>query len=480
MIAFGTGGWRGLIGRDFIFDNICRVAQGLADMILEDHQQDRPVMIGFDRRFLSFDAACWIAETLCANGITVWFMNRTAPTPLVMHTVKADKLFYGIQVTASHNPATYNGIKLIVAGGRDAPVEVTDRLEALINKAARQGRQPQNLPFSQAEEKGLVVYLKNPFNAFIDSIQSQIRMDLIRKRGPRILFDPMHGSGAYPLMVLLYTARCTVDHINFDRDAYFGGYTPAPSEGSLSELRQKVPARGYDLGIAFDGDGDRLGVIDRSGRYISANEILVLLYYYLHEHRGWRGPVVRNLTTTHMLDRLAESFGEECHEVPVGFKHISRKIEETNAVLGGESSGGLTVRGHIHGKDSVYAAALLVEALCALRKSPSEMMDELYAKLGPHHTAEESLALSPKERELVETDLMEKRNLPAFPRQIQQISYLDGCKVYFSDGSFVACRFSGTEPLLRLYAEASTMPKAQADVTQFEMYIDTLIRQSRD
>ncbi|NLG57884.1 MAG: phosphoglucomutase/phosphomannomutase family protein, partial [Clostridiales bacterium] len=204
------------------------------------------------------------------------------------------------------------------------------------------------------------------------------------------------------------------------------------------------------------------------------------LYYYLHEHRGWRGPVVRNLTTTHMLDRLAESFGEECHEVPVGFKHISRKIEETNAVLGGESSGGLTVRGHIHGKDSVYAAALLVEALCALRKSPSEMMDELYAKLGPHHTAEESLALSPKERELVETDLMEKRNLPAFPRQIQQISYLDGCKVYFSDGSFVACRFSGTEPLLRLYAEASTMPKAQADVTQFEMYIDTLIRQSRD
>jgi len=402
-------------------------------------------------------------------------MKRTAPTPLVMHMVMAKGLFYGVQVTASHNPSMYNGIKLIVQGGRDASENVTKRLESLIGKAEDENKQPGFMPYSLAEEKGLIVYLKNPFNAFIDDIQSKIRMDLIRERGLRILFDPMHGSGTYPLMVLLYTARCTVDHINFERDAYFGGHLPAPSELSLHELRQKVTAQGYDLGIAFDGDGDRLGIIDSNGRYITANEILVLLYYYLHEHKGWAGPVVRNMSTTHMLDKLARSFGEECYEVPVGFKHISSKIEATDAVLGGESSGGLTVRGHIPGKDSVYAAALFVEAVCALNKSPSQIMDDLYAKLGRHVMLEESLTFSPEEKAMIHHDLMTLHNLPAFDTPVDRVSYEDGCKVYFTDGSFAVCRFSGTEPLVRLCAEASEEQQAQTYMTQFKQYIDTLI-----
>ena len=476
MIRFGTGGWRGIIGKDFIYDNIRKAAQGLAEMIIEDDQKSKPVMIGFDRRFLSYDAARWIAETLCANGITVWFMKRTAPTPLVMHMVMAKGLFYVVQVTASHNPSMYNGIKLIVQGGRDASENVTKRLEGLIGKAEDENRQPGFMPYSLAEEKGLIVYLKNPFNAFIDDIQSKIRMDLIRERGLRILFDPMHGSGAYPLMVLLYTARCTVDHINFERDAYFGGQLPAPNELSLLELRRKVTAQGYDLGIAFDGDGDRLGIIDSNGRYITANEILVLLYYYLHEHKNWHGPVVRNMSTTHMLDKLARSFGEECHEVPVGFKHISSKIDQTDAVLGGESSGGLTVRGHIPGKDSVYAAALFVEAICALNKSPSQIMDELYAKLGSHVMLEESLSFTPEEKVTVRRDLLEQRNLPGFSQAIARVSYEDGCKVYFTDDSFVVCRFSGTEPLVRLCAEASQEQQAQEYMSRFKGHIDTLLQ----
>jgi phosphomannomutase len=475
MIRFGTGGWRGIIGKDFIYENICKAAQGLADMILQDSQQQKPVMIGFDRRFLSYDAARWAAETLCANGIKVWFMKRTAPTPLVMHTVKSNDLYYGLQVTASHNPSVYNGIKLIIRGGRDAPEEVTKRLEDLIDKREGENREPAAMPFSLAVENGMIDYPKNPFNSFIDDIQSNIRMDVIRERGLRILFDPMHGSGAYPLMVLLYTARCTVDQIHFERDAFFGGYLPAPSELSLYELRQKVTAQGYDLGIAFDGDGDRLGIVDQNGRYVTANEILVLLYYYLHEYRGWKGPVVRNMSTTHMLDKLAGSFGEECYEVPVGFKHISRKIEETDAVLGGESSGGLTVRGHIPGKDSVYAAALFVEAVCTLNKSPSQIMDGLYNKLGRYVMVEESLRLAPEEEAVIRRELMEQRKLPDFSQTVGHISYEDGCKVYFGDGSFVVCRFSGTEPLIRLCAEASEEHQAKRYITQFSNYMDTLI-----
>ncbi len=466
-IQFGTGGWRAIIGMDFICANVCRVAQGVCDMMAQDGQLDRPVMVGFDRRFLSYEAARWIAEVLCAGGVRVLFMKRTAPTPLVMHTVKTMDLHYGMQVTASHNPSNYNGIKLIVREGRDAPLETTRRLESVIAKAVEEGREPVFTPFEEAVEKGLVLYMKNPFNRFIDDIQERTDMVVIRDRGLRILFDPMYGSGAYPLMTLLYTARCTIDQIHFDRDAYFGGFMPAPSELSLHELRQKVVDRSYDLGIALDGDGDRLGIIDSNGRYITANEILVLLYYYLHEHKGWKGPVVRNMSTTHMLDRLAASFGEACYEVPVGFKHVSEKIDEVDAVLGGESSGGLTVRGHIHGKDSIYAAALFVEAVSALGKSPSEIMDGLRERYGAFEMAEESIALEPDAKARAQHILTTERALPAFDGDIERVSYLDGCKVYFRDGGFVVCRFSGTEPLMRVCAEAKTRTLAQKHVAAF-------------
>lgn len=467
-LRFGTGGWRAVIGQDFICDNIRRVTQAVCDMLAEDGQTDRPVMVGYDRRFLSYDAARWISEVLCANGLRALFMNRTAPTPLVMHTVKTRGLHCGLQVTASHNPSNYNGIKLIVGEGRDAPLETTARIELLVRKAALEGCAPKAMSFDVAVKEGLVECLKNPFNRFIDDIEAKMDMQIIRNRGLRILFDPMHGSGTYPLMVLLYTARCTIDLIHVDRDAYFGGYTPAPSELSLHELRQKVSTRGYDLGIAFDGDGDRLGIIDSNGRYITANEILVLLYYYLHEYKGWKGPVVRNMSTTHMLDALATSFGETCYEVPVGFKHISEKMDEVDAVLGGESSGGLTVRGHIHGKDSIYAAVLFVEAVSALMKSPTDILDELYARYGRFEMVEESLPLTPDEMSRARKLVMEDRALPDFDAEIERVSYLDGCKVYFANGAFAVCRFSGTEPLLRLCAEAPLRVQAERSVEAFK------------
>ncbi len=457
-IRFGTGGWRAVIGDDFTKENIVRLAQGICDLMREEKKTTRPVMIGYDRRFLSREAAVWIAEVLCANGITVWFMNRSAPTPLVMFTVKHEQLFYGIEITASHNPSEYNGVKLIVEEGRDASVACTARLEELTAKAT-----PRSMPFAEAEKNGLVVTLKTPFNDFLDSILSRLDLDVIRRAGMRILFDPMHGSGTYPLMTVLYTARCTVDLMHSNKDAYFGGGMPAPGYRQLGPLVQRVAQEGYDLGIAVDGDGDRLGIIDSNGAYVSANQILVMLYYYLHEYRGWKGPVVRNLATTHMLDRVAESFGETCYEVPVGFKYISSKLDEVDAVLGGESSGGLTVRGHIYGKDSIYAASLFVEMVCAIGKPPHVIWEELEARYGRFVMAEDNFRFDPAYRELVDRKLMTERRLPSFGgKSIARVSYEDGCKVTFADDSFVICRFSGTEPLLRIFAEASTRADAEA------------------
>ena len=469
-IRFGTGGWRGIIGDDFIKENIRRVTYGICLLAKEKNKADKPIVVGYDRRFLSETSMHWIAEVLTGMGMQVILMERSTPTPLIMFLVQHMGLHYGIEVTASHNPSDYNGMKLIVDEGRDAPLETTACLEELI----AQGMNDEIPTLSEADAKarGLITYMHSPFNDFVDHILSKLNQEAIKKRGLRILFDPMHGSGIYPLMVIMHSMRCTVDLINENKDAYFGGGTPAPTASRLMDLRNRVVDGGYDLGIAFDGDGDRLGVVDRDGRYIDANQILCLLYNYLRGFKGWTGPVVRNLATTHMLDRIAESYGEKCHEVPIGFKYISSGIDQHDAILGGESSGGLTVRGHIHGKDSIYAASLFIEMVCATGLSPSEMMKQLEEQFGHFELIEANLSFAKERKPEIERILMVEKRLPRFDREVVRVSYEDGCKVYFSNGSFVICRFSGTEPLLRIFAEASNAEIANAYIQAFRMLLD--------
>ena len=468
MIQFGTGGWRAVIGEDFICENIRKVAYGILKLAQEENKADMPVIIGYDRRFLSESAAKWVAETLAAGGIEVWILHRSAPTPLIMHTVKDKNLHFGIEITASHNPSNYNGIKLIVDEGRDAPLETTQRLEQIIAEVEI----PEYCNFSEAVEEGKIIYLHSPFNKFIDDIIGLLDMNALRERGLRVLFDTMHGSGTYPLQVIFFTARCTLDTLNLNKDAYFGGMMPAPTEQTLASLKDAVTKGDYDLGIAMDGDGDRLGIIDSNGRYINANEILCMLYYYLVSYKGWKGPVVRNLATTHMLDRIAESFGEKCYEVPVGFKYISSKIDEVDAVLGGESSGGLTVRGHIHGKDSVYAASLFAEMISVTEKSASEIMDSLEAQFGKFVMVEDNLRFTPEYKDVVNDIIFNQKKLPGFSKEVVKVSYEDGCKVYFEDESFVICRFSGTEPLLRIFAESDNKETATSYITAFRTFLN--------
>ena len=465
-ISFGTGGWRAIIGEDFICENVRRVAKGISMLMHEEGKIEKPVIVGYDRRFLSENAAKWVAEVLTSDGINVLFMERSVPTPLVMHTVKDQCLDFGVEITASHNPSSYNGIKLIIEEGRDAPLEITNHLEELIAQAD----EISYMDFDIAVESGKITYIKNPFNKFLDDIIGLLDMNAMRERGLRVLFDSMHGSGTYPLLVIFHTARCTIDTININRDAYFGGVMPAPSEKSLFTLRNQVVNGGYDFGIAMDGDGDRLGIIDANGNYINANEILCLLYYYLVKYKGWRGPVVRNLATTHMLDKIAESFGEKCYEVPVGFKYISSKIDEVDAVLGGESSGGLTVRGHIHGKDSVYAASLFAEMVSVTGKLPSELLNQLKEEYGTFILVEDDMRFDPAVKPVVQKTLMVDKLLPTFKDEIRRVNYEDGCKVYFDDG-FVICRFSGTEPLLRIFAESTNPVRAREYIDTFKEFL---------
>ena len=469
MIRFGTGGWRAVIGDDFTAENIRLVAKGVATFIHESGKADLPVIIGHDRRFLSDTALKWITEVLVHEGIHVLYILRSVPTPLIMHTVKKKGYAFGLEITASHNPASYNGIKLIVEEGRDASVEVTKRLEEII--ASIENEPVAYTGFEECVASGMAVHVDDPFNEYIDDILGLVDGNLIRSKNMRILFDPMHGSGVYPMLAIMYTNRVTLDMINGNRDTLFGGTMPAPSEDRLSELRRRVVEEGYSLGIALDGDGDRLGIIDRNGRYIDANETLCMLYYYLHEYKGYKGPVVRNIASTHMLDKIAESFGEKCIEVPVGFKYVSAALDENDAVLGGESSGGLTVRGHIFGKDSIYAASLFVEMICAIGMSATDFMAKLEERYGRFRMAESNLEYDPKDKGEIDDLIMVQRKLPNFGVSIARVSYEDGCKVYFENGDYIICRFSGTEPLLRIFAESSTIEKAKEYISIFSDFV---------
>ena len=466
MIQFGTGGWRAIIGDGFTRANIQRVAAALGRRMAREGAR-MEICIGYDRRFLSREAAIWFSEAIAGEGVKVDFINISPPTPQIMFTVKSMELPYGAAITASHNPALYNGVKLFTFGGRDAPQEVTDEIQDEANALTDDQIHP--IDFEEGKQKGIIV-LVDTRDAYLDSILERIDTKAIRRRRPRIVLDPMYGVSRTGLMTILYSCRCDVTVIHDTHDAFFGRRLPAPNVDTLADLERQVLDQEADLGIATDGDADRLGVIDEKGRYVGANEVLVLLYHYLLKYKGWKGAAVRNVATTHLLDRVAAKFGEKCVEVPVGFKHISRAMWEHDALIGGESSGGLTVRGHIHGKDGLYAAALLVEMLSVTGKSISQLVRELYDEFGELHTAEYDWALTPAREAEIRERVFEKKELPEFDGKPVRVSYVDGCKVYFDDG-WIIVRFSGTEPRVRIFAERDTMEHASALVGRMAAFL---------
>lgn len=470
MIQFGTGGWRAIIGDEFTRKNVELLVTALARKIKDEGVQEKAVVVGYDRRFLSEEAAKWSCQALAAEGVPSYLVRREAPTPLVMYTAKAKELPYGLCITASHNPALYNGIKVFMSGGRDADETVTNDIERHMEAIEASGERFQAMDFDRGVEAGLIQII-NPFNDYIDSIMAQIDMDAIRKSGLHIVLDPMFGVSKTSLQTLLMTARCEVDVIHERRDTLFGGRLPAPNAKTMVPLQSFVLENGCDIGIATDGDADRLGIIDDRGQFLHPNQILVLLYYYLVKYKGWQGPVVRNIATTHLLDRLAEYLGETCYEVPVGFKHISSKMLETDAVIGGESSGGMTVRGHIAGKDGIYAASLLVEMIAVVGKKLSQIYDEVTALFEPHFMAETDFHFPAERKEEIHHTLMVEQKIPLFEHEVDHVSYLDGCKVYFKNGGWIIARFSGTEPLLRIFCEMRNSADAEETCRIFREFL---------
>ena len=443
------------------------ILSGLEKMKAEG-KADKGIVIGYDRRFLAKEAMQWAGEVFAAEGVKAYLINKSSPTPLIMFYVMKHEFPYGMMVTASHNPAVYNGIKVFTAGGRDADEVQTKDIEEYIRKA--DGEPIGEMEYEKALSLGLIQEIY-PLNEYLDNIISAVNMDAIRTKGLRVVLDPLYGVSETSLATILHTARCELTVIHDRHDTLFGGKLPAPNAVTLRPLQNAVIDYRADIGIATDGDADRIGVIDDTGRFLHPNDILVLLYYYLVKYKGWEGPVVRNIATTHMLDKVAERFGQKCYEVPVGFKHISAKMNEVDATIGGESSGGLTVRGHINGKDGIYAAALLVEMIAVTGKKLSEIYKEIEEECGSIFMEERDYKFNQEKKDAMHKLLMVEKKIPELPFEIDRVSYLDGSKVYFKNGGWVIGRFSGTEPLIRVFCE---MPEPEMAKQVFGIYEEFL------
>ncbi|NLC64592.1 MAG: phosphoglucomutase/phosphomannomutase family protein [Erysipelothrix sp.] len=457
MIKFGTGGWRAVIGDAFTKENIQKVATAIA---LEC--EDKRIVIGYDRRFLSDVAAQWVSEVMIAHDIQVYFINKAVPTPMIMYSVKQLKTAYGIAITASHNPAIYNGMKIFTLGGKDATEDYTEKFEQTLEK----GVEVKTLSFDEGLNQQTITYF-DPSNDYIDSILSMVDISAIRKAKLRALLDPMFGVSKTSLSIILSTARVDLDIINSRHDTLFGGKLPSPASSTLLHLSEKVAKEHYDIGIATDGDADRIGIVDEKGVFIHPNVLLCLIYDYLLRFKNEKGPVVRNLSTTHCLDAIAKAHNEACYETAVGFKFITMNMEQHNALIGGESSGGLTIRGHINGKDGIFAAALLVEMLGITQKPLSALVKDLEDRYGKFYFIEKNFAFSQDKKLEVQKKLSENLNLH-FEKPIKEIKDFDGIKFYFEEGGWISCRFSGTEPLLRIFAESQ-------DESFIENSVNTLV-----
>jgi phosphomannomutase len=468
-IAFGTGGWRALIGEGFTIHNVRRLCQAIANEVTRTGRERMGVVIGGDRRFLSRESVVAAAEVFAGNGIGVRLLVEDVPTPLVTFAAPYLGTAYSLIFTASHNPPQWNGLKVFRADGSLPLEDETDALTAEANSFSQ--ADVVSIGLDLASSVGLVteVDLTIPY---IDAIERIVDVNVIREAGLRVVVDAMYGTSQLTLGTILSDARVRAEFIHERHNPLFGGRSPAPDPERLSTLIDIVrnSGRRVDLGMATDGDADRIAIIDEQGRYISTDDLLLLIYWYLHEVRGERGGVVRNLATTHLLDRLAEAFGEEHREVPVGFKHITAGMDAIDAVLGGESSGGLTVRGHIKGKDGVFACALVVEMLARTGKTLGELLDTVYAITGRLYQVEHGVPATPDMR--VE---LPRRMASAAPSEVAgyrvcRIDTYDGIKLHLEGGAWALLRFSGTEPVLRMFVEAETPEKADQLIAWLESF----------
>jgi phosphomannomutase len=471
-IHFGTDGWRAVISDSFTFANLRMVTQAIADAVASGHfdkqsesatpPDSKKFVVGFDTRFLSDRYAGEISRVLAANGYTVHLTQADAPTPAISYAVKNLNAIAGIVLTASHNAPRYNGIKLKASYGGSALPAQCRRVEVYINDNEEQARGPNLISFSKARELNLIKKF-NPMPAYYEHLRTLINSDLIADNPQNIVVDSMYGSGRGAIKGFLQGTGCEVAEIRHKLNPGFGGIHPEPIGANLDALASAVSTGMGDFGLATDGDADRIGAMDGRGKFVDPHKIMALALKHLVEKRGMSGAVVRTVSTTRMIDRLARNYGLKVYETPVGFNHIADYMMSENILIGGEESGGISFKGHIPEGDGVLMGLLLVEMVAAAKKPLHEMVDDLLAEVGPAHYQRTDIRLKRPVEKSEMTDFLTKHAPAEIAEQkVSEISASDGVKYILADDSWLLIRPSGTEPVLRVYAEGRSKETVRA------------------
>jgi alpha-D-glucose phosphate-specific phosphoglucomutase len=447
-IHFGTDGWRGIIGQDFTLGNARLVAQAIARYVVRAEDARRGVLIGYDHRQESDRTAAAIADVLGANCIPVWLANKPCPTPAISLLVRQRQAAGGIVVTASHNPHFWNGIKYKASYGSSALPSIVAQIEAELAIVMAKGIPP--LP-----PRPEMIHAIDPREPYLAAVEKLVDWDRLRSAKLRFVVDPMHGSAAGLLRELFIRNGVTCDEIRGTRDPHFGGVHPEPIEPHIAALREAVLASKYDAGFAADGDGDRIGAVDRDGTFVNPHQIFALLVWHLIGTRNLPGDIAKTFSVTKLIDALAKRFGRKLHEVPIGFKYICELMLEQNILIGGEESGGIGTSLYLPERDATVSALLLAELMAWHGKSLGELIAALHKEFGEHHYGRIDLDVKPgqKEKAIAHFSNEQLARLESWP--VQRRENLDGIKLYLADIGWVMVRASGTENLLRIYAETS-------------------------
>ena len=454
-IKFGTDGWRAVIGEGYTFENLRFCAQGTADYLKQSGFAKRGLTVGYDTRFASNDFAAAFAEVTAGNGIVTALTDRATPTPVVSYNLVASGAGGGAVITASHNPAVWNGFKYKPDYGGSASPDVVTELETKIAKTQLSG-DVRRMPIELAERKGMVNRF-DPRLPYAEHVGRLVDLDVIRRSGIRIIVDSMYGAGSGYIADLAKGTFCDVIEIRNEPNPSFPGMSqPEPLAHNLGGLQKEVTQTNADLGVATDGDADRLGIVDENGRYLSTLQTFALLCMHRLEVKGDRGPLVRSITMTSMIDKLGLIYGVPVFVTPVGFKHIGPVFMRENALAAGEESGGYAFRGSIPERDGILSGLMVVEMIAKSGKRISELLDSLITKVGPHHYNRWDIEFDESQRTSVTKRLNAALPSALAGMPVESIDKQDGFRFVLKGGFWVMVRFSGTEPVVRIYAEAES------------------------
>ncbi len=481
VIKFGTDGWRAIIDKDFNFDNVAKVAQAIASFVKSDERRElsvykelrieyqpaaRGLVVGYDTRRHSPQFGETVARVLSANNIPVYLVNQANPTPVVAHAVRNRKTAGAVMITASHNPAEYNGIKFKAEYAGSALPEYTNMIEARVNDVLTGKETVKDKPAAEIETF-------DPRISYLKDIMHFIDWELLKEAEYKVIADPLYGAGRVILSDLLKNKGIRIEEIHGELDPSFGGLHPEPIGKHIQPLIETVKRRSADAGLALDGDADRIGAVDEKGNFVNPHQIFALLLRYLHKQLGWDGVVVKTFSTTRMIDILASKYGLKLYETPIGFKHVVRHILSEDVLIGGEESGGIGIKNHLPERDGILCGLLLLQIMATKNKKLSEVVEELQEEVGPHYFERFDFHFDDLEKQKEALERFKKTSPSEVAGEaVVNFSTLDGWKFFLEEGSWVLFRASGTEPVIRLYVEAPDPKRVKEIISYGKMLIE--------